>query len=110
MKTLTPLTDIAVPDTEPDKVYRCRFFEREFAFYGLKRLLGAADCSKAGDRHAGLAAGGENVREAARTLLSGLTLQHLYDHPLTDERRSISMRLCASITTSIAPRSPTSPA
>src|SRR5262249_18861898 len=53
-------------------------------FRGLKRLLGAADHSKAGDRHAGLAAHGETEREAARAILSGLTLQHLYDHPLTD--------------------------
>ena len=72
---------------EAGEVYRGRFFDRDFAFHGLKRLLGAADCSKAGDRHAGLAAASETEREAARTILSGLTLQHLYDHPLTDDRR-----------------------
>ena len=47
--------------------------------------LGAADFSKAGDRGAGLAAPTEVVREAARTILSSLTLQHLYDRPLTDD-------------------------
>ncbi|MDO6749478.1 ethanolamine ammonia-lyase subunit EutB, partial [Gilvimarinus sp. 1_MG-2023] len=40
--------------------------------------------SKAGDRIAGLAAADEIEREAARTLLSQQTLQHLYDTPLTD--------------------------
>ena len=35
-------------------------------FVGLKRLLGAADFPKAGDRHAGLAAPDDLVREAAR--------------------------------------------
>src|SRR5262249_829692 len=58
-------------------------------FRGLKRLLGAADHSKAGDRHAGLAARGETEREAARAILSGLTLQHLYDHPLTDDEGKV---------------------
>jgi ethanolamine ammonia-lyase large subunit len=85
VKELTPLAVIAVPEPPPDQVYSTRWFDREFAFYGLKQLLGAADYSKAGDRHAGLAAAGETAREAARAILSGLTLQHLYDHPLTDD-------------------------
>ena len=55
-------------------------------FAGLKRLLGAADYSKAGDRQAGLAAASEDVREAARGALSDLTLEHLYEHPLTDDQ------------------------
>jgi ethanolamine ammonia-lyase large subunit len=84
VKTLTPLADIAVPAPRPDEVYRSRYFDHDFAFQGLKRLLGAADCSKAGDRHAGLAAANETEREVARTILSDLTLQHLYVHPLTD--------------------------
>src|SRR5262249_8574385 len=58
-------------------------------FRGLKQLLGASDVSKAGDRHAGLAAAGETIREAARAILSDLTLQHLYDHPLTDDQGKI---------------------
>lgn len=84
MKTLTPLADIAVPQPKPDEVYRSRHFETDFAFHGLKRLLGAADFSKAGDRHAGLSASSETEREVARSILSDLTLQHLYDHPLID--------------------------
>jgi ethanolamine ammonia-lyase large subunit len=84
MKTLTDLAKIPVPAPQPPAVYRGVFFEREIAFTGLKELLGAADYDKAGDRNAGLAARDEFTREAARTLLSELTLQHLYDHPLTD--------------------------
>ena len=84
MKPLAPLADIIVPAAKPEQTYRARYFDQDFAFVGLKRLLGAADCSKAGDRNAGLAAASEVEREVARTLLSGLTLQHLYDHPLTD--------------------------
>ena len=85
MKNLLATDKIVVPSPKPDQVYRSRYFDHEFAFHGLKRLLGAADCSKAGDRHAGLAASTETEREAARTILSGLTLQHLYDNPLTDD-------------------------
>lgn len=84
-RTLTPLADIQVPKPAPDEVYRTTCFERSFAFAGLKALLGAADCSKAGDRHAGLAAKDELEREAARLLLSSLSLGHLHDHPLTDD-------------------------
>ncbi len=86
---LTPLDEIEVPDPAPDATYSTRCFDREFVFTGLKRLLGAADCSKAGDRHAGLAAQNELEREAARRLLSSLTLRHLYDHPLTDNRGKV---------------------
>jgi ethanolamine ammonia-lyase large subunit len=78
-----------VPEPAPDREYTGRFFGQEVAFHGLKQLLGAADFSKAGDRNAGLAAAGETQREAARALLSDLTLQHLYDHPLTDDRGQI---------------------
>ena len=84
MRTLRDLASISVPEPKPDQVYGGRFFDREISFLGLKKLLGAADFDKAGDRHAGLAAPDEITREAARTLLSGLTLQHLFDHPLTD--------------------------
>jgi ethanolamine ammonia-lyase large subunit len=85
VRELTPLADIAVPEPKPDEVYTSRCFDREISFRGLKQLLGAADFSKAGDRHAGLAAPTETAREAARAILSGLTLQHLYEHPLTDD-------------------------
>ena len=86
MKPLTPLDEIAIPAPLPDKCYRTSFLGDEHLFHGLKRLLGAADVSKAGDRGAGLAAQSEVEREAARTILSSLTLEHLYQHPLTDDR------------------------
>ena len=85
MITLTPVRQIAVPEPKPDEIYEITLFDRTFRFQGLKALLGAADVEKAGDRLAGLAARDEVEREAARKLLSGLTLQHLYDRPLTDE-------------------------
>jgi ethanolamine ammonia-lyase large subunit len=88
-KILTPLSEIPVPEPAADAIYATRNLERDFSFLGLKALLGAADCSKAGDRHAGLAADDELEREAARSLLSSLTLRHLYDHPLTDGRGQI---------------------
>jgi ethanolamine ammonia-lyase large subunit len=86
---LKPLAAIPVPEPKPDRVYTTRCADRPFSFDGLKRLLGAADISKAGDRHAGLAAAAKTEREAARALLSELTLQHLYDHPLTDDRGQV---------------------
>ncbi len=89
MKHLTPLADIPVPVLRPDEVYRGRYFNQDFSFRGLKCLLGSADCDKAGDRNAGLAARSETEREVARTLLSGLTLQHLFDHPLADDEGKV---------------------
>jgi ethanolamine ammonia-lyase large subunit len=86
MRELMHLSDIPVPDPKPDEVYRAQLLDREVQFVGLKRLLGAADYSKAGDRTAGLAAESEDVREAARSALSELTLEHIYEHPLTDDR------------------------
>ncbi|HWY87024.1 MAG TPA: ethanolamine ammonia-lyase subunit EutB, partial [Gemmataceae bacterium] len=85
MRTLRPLADIPMPAPKPDVPYTGRAFNRDVTFHGLKKLLAAADVSKAGDRHAGLAAKTETEREAARTILGDLTLEHLYDHPLTDD-------------------------
>jgi ethanolamine ammonia-lyase large subunit len=85
MKPLTPLDQIPVPIPPADEIYRVRLFDHDYSFVGLKSLLGAADFSKAGDRGAGLAAPTEVVREAARAIASSLTLQHLYDRPLTDD-------------------------
>ncbi|HUE15013.1 MAG TPA: ethanolamine ammonia-lyase subunit EutB [Planctomycetaceae bacterium] len=86
MRELTALTEINVPEPKPDDAYLVKLFDRDIRFQGLKQLLGAADYSKAGDRHAGLAASGDDLREAARTALSELTLEHLYEHPLTDDQ------------------------
>ena len=82
----TPLADIPVPDRGPDEAYTLGLLDRDVP---LPRAEGAARArptsGKAGDRLAGLAAGDEVAREAARAILSELTLQHLYDHPLTDD-------------------------
>ena len=85
MKKLIPLADIEIPGPQPDEAYRRECFDHEYVFHCLKRLLGAADYSKAGDRNAGLSAASETEREAARAILSGLTLRHIHDHPLTDD-------------------------
>jgi ethanolamine ammonia-lyase large subunit len=83
MNKLTPLEAIEVPTPRPDEKYSITRFGREFAFADLKHLLGAADFSKAGDRHAGLAAATETEREAARGILSDLSIEHLYERPPT---------------------------
>lgn len=84
MPALLPLDQIRLPEPRPDPTYEILLLQRRYRFEGLKHLLGAADISKAGERVAGLAAVDEVEREAARSLLSGLTLQHLWEHPLTD--------------------------
>lgn len=84
MKIIKPLGDILVPSPGPDEVYATTLLDREFNFRGLKKLLGAADISKAGDRTTELAAKDEMEREAARSILSNLSLQHIYNTPLTD--------------------------
>ena len=86
MESLQPLDQIDVPEPAADDTFRITLLERDFAFEGLKCLLGAADISKSGDRVTGLAAADDVTREAARRLLSTLTLQYLYEHPLTDAR------------------------
>ncbi|MCA3130952.1 MAG: ethanolamine ammonia-lyase subunit EutB [Betaproteobacteria bacterium] len=89
MHAPTPLARIAVPPPRPDETYTTTVLERRFAFTGLKALLGAADLSKAGDRVAGLAAPDEVTREAARAILSDLTLRHLHERPLTNARGEV---------------------
>ncbi|MSR58768.1 MAG: ethanolamine ammonia-lyase [Planctomycetaceae bacterium] len=86
MHDLTPLDEIFVPEPRGDETYRISLLGHDYAFKGLKALLGAADFSKAGDRGAGLAAANEAQREAARTILSSLTLEHLFDRPLADDQ------------------------
>lgn len=89
MDRLTPLENIKVPSVMVDESYSFDAFGKTYRFRGLKQLLGAADFSKAGDRGAGLAAANEVEREAARSLLSKLTLGHLWDRPLADEAGNI---------------------
>jgi ethanolamine ammonia-lyase large subunit len=84
VKTLSKIEQIKVPTPKPDAAYSITLLDRIFTFTNLKHVLGAADISKAGDRKAGLAATNEIEREAARAVLSGLTLQHFFDHPLTN--------------------------
>jgi ethanolamine ammonia-lyase large subunit len=86
LRRITALQDIGVPDPRADEVYAHVLLGHETRFAGLKALLGAADVPKAGERLAGLQARGDVEREAARTILSGLTLRHLWERPLTDER------------------------
>ena len=86
MRELTPVNEIHVPEPKPDEAYTLKLPDRDLRFRGLKALLGAADYSKAGDRQAGLAAPADDVREAARSILSDLTLEHLYERPLTDDQ------------------------
>src|SRR5205809_5922929 len=89
MKNLSRCDEIVVPRPPNDECYTAHKFGRQFSFAGLKGLLGAADYDKAGDRNAGLAARDEAEREVARSILSALTLQHLYDRPLTDDAGSV---------------------
>ncbi len=85
MIEIKPWRQIEVPEPRADELYELTLFDRRFTFRGLKALLGAADFSKAGDELCGLAAENEVAREAARSILSSLTLKHLYDRPLTDD-------------------------
>jgi ethanolamine ammonia-lyase large subunit len=89
MVELKPWRQIEVPEPREDQIYEVSLFDKTYSFGGLKALLGAADFDKAGDRNCGLAAKDDVEREAARTILSGLTLQHLYDRPLTNDRAQV---------------------
>ncbi len=85
MVDLKKLAEIQVPEPKPDELYSTKLFEHTYSFNGLKGLLGAADFDKSGDRLSSLAAKDNVAREAARKILSDLTLRHLYDRPLTDD-------------------------
>ncbi len=89
MKKLTPLSQIRVPAATPEQTYTLDIFAKKFLFRGLKKLLAAADYSKAGDRNAAIAAISEVEREAARMILSKLSLDHLYANPLTDDQGKV---------------------
>ena len=82
---LRSLSELRVPAPKPDKTYQITVYDKHFTFHGLKHLLGAADFHKSGDVLAGLAARSELEREAAREILSSLTLQEIYDTPLVDD-------------------------
>jgi ethanolamine ammonia-lyase large subunit len=84
VKNLSKIKLIKLPKVSKQQPYSVNLLDRSFAFRDLKHVLGAADISKAGDRKAGLAAVNEIEREAARAVLSGLTLQHFFDNPLTN--------------------------
>src|SRR5690554_5436191 len=87
--SLKALDQIKLPTAGSERSYSTTVLDRHIEFPSLKAVLGAADISKAGDRVAGLAAKDEISREAARNVLSELTLQHFYDHPLTDRHGRI---------------------
>ena len=89
IKTLKDLKAIKLPKPSAPLPYFITMHGRTFTFRDLKHVLGAADISKAGDRKAGLAATDEIMREAARAVLSGLTLQHFFDNPLANNQGQI---------------------
>jgi ethanolamine ammonia-lyase large subunit len=89
MKKLSNLSEIKLPKVQTPRAYQTTWHGRNFTFCDLKHVLGAADISKAGDRNAKLSATDEVMREAARVILSDLTLQHLFDHPLTNSKNEI---------------------
>ncbi len=89
MPKMTPLNQIMVPIPREDEVYRTRVIGQDFRFTGLKALLGAAGFHTSGDQLSTLAAEDDVTREAARAILSDLTLLHLYERPLTNESGGI---------------------
>ncbi|KAH3732714.1 ethanolamine ammonia-lyase [Pelomyxa schiedti] len=57
---------------------------REYSFVDLKEVLTAADLPKQGDTLPRFPVRDERLREAARSVLSHLTVQHIYETPLLD--------------------------
>ncbi|MEQ1599930.1 MAG: ethanolamine ammonia-lyase subunit EutB [Methylotenera sp.] len=84
IKALRKIDQIKLPKVSKALPYSVTLLDRTFTFANLKHVLGAADISKAGDRKAGLAVSNEIEREAARAVLSSLTLQHFFDNPFTN--------------------------
>src|SRR5689334_1972984 len=55
-----------------------------FVFDDLRAVFAKANEEKSGDRLAGLAAGSERERVAAKRVLADLSLAEIIDHPLVD--------------------------
>lgn len=86
---MKPLHSIFVPEAKPAQKYQIHLLNQTYEFKGLKQLLGCADYDKAGERNAGLVATSDAEREAARQIVSNLTLEHLFENPLTDDNGEI---------------------
>ena len=61
-------------------VYRCDLGQERHVFPDLKAVLAAASPRRSGDELAGLAAGSDAERVAARMVLADLPLSHFLDH------------------------------
>lgn len=89
LEELPALEQIFVPNAQPPQNYQIKLLHKVYSFTGLKQVLGYADISKAGDRVGHLAAPDEAHREAARAILSEMTLQHIFDNPLTNDHGKV---------------------
>src|SRR5215470_17269075 len=56
----------------------------QFSFAGLRTLFAKANEEKSGDELAGIAAGSEQERVAAKRTLADVTLEHIVANPLID--------------------------
>ena len=64
--------------------YRASLRGETFAFADLREVFAKANEEKSGDQLAGLAAGSERERVAAKLALADVTLGEIVDHPLID--------------------------
>jgi ethanolamine ammonia-lyase large subunit len=55
----------------------------------LREIFAKANEVKSGDQLAGIAAGNERERVAAKCALADITLQEILDRPLLEDRRSL---------------------
>ena len=67
--------------------YRASLRGETFAFADLRELLAKANEEKSGDQLAGLAAGSERERVAAKLALADVTLGEIVDTPVDRGRR-----------------------
>jgi ethanolamine ammonia-lyase large subunit len=77
------------------KVFKCQQQEmgERFQFADLRELLAKANEEKSGDQLAGIAAGSEQERVAAKRALAGVTLEQIVANPLVDPDKDDVSRL-----------------
>ncbi|CDX05121.1 Ethanolamine ammonia-lyase heavy chain [bioreactor metagenome] len=63
-------------------ILKAKVYHKVFAFKDLKEVLAKANEEKSGDVLAGIAATSASERVAAKLVLSNLTLEDLYNHPV----------------------------
>src|SRR3954468_16508824 len=84
----------SIPCSERAMPYHSTLRDERFTFADLREVFAKANEEKSGDRLAGIAAGSETERVAAKRVLADVRLSEIVDQPLIDPDGDDVSRLC----------------